>query len=139
MRHATAEELEQYVTSRLSFERAARLEQHCEQCLQCASAVSAEASLELALVSMSAERRCGMRADEDVVVDPVAEQPRSRPLFYALAAAAVIALAFVAARLPGVSVTQPTTQQLFADAGDLVKASSEAPAWAAGEPSGGTP
>jgi hypothetical protein len=139
MMHATADELELYVAARLPGDRAQWLEVHCEHCAECSRALSGEASLELALVSMSGERRCGMRADEDVVVAPDHEPARPRPLFYALAAAAVIALAFVAARLPSVTVTQPATQQLFADAGDLVKADVGSPAWAAGETSGGTP
>lgn len=137
MMHATVEELEQYVTERLSFERAAWLEHHCEQCAACAGAVAGEASLELALRSMAAERRCGMRAD--AVVEVAVPAPATRPMFYALAAVACMALAFVAARLPSVRVQVPATQQLFADAGDLAKASSESPAWASGEPSGGTP
>jgi hypothetical protein len=86
---------------------------------------------------MGADRRCGMRADE-VAVEPVAEQPVRRTRFYALAAAACIALAFVAARLPRIAAPSPAAV-LVADAGDLLKASAVQPGWPDGELSGGTP
>lgn len=138
MMHATAEELELYVTAQLPAARAEWFERHCDECAACARAVANEARLELSLTAMAAERRCGMRADVRVAVEaPKAEAPR-RAAFFALAAAACVLLAFVTARLPHALSARPAAQQLFTDAGDLAKVSAP-PGWTAGTPSGGTP
>jgi anti-sigma factor RsiW len=134
--HATTLDLEMFVSARLDAERSAWLEQHCESCDSCARAVAGEARLEVALRSVAAELRCGMRADGAVA--PVeAAPPVVKTRFYAMAAAACMALAFFAARLPRLPVQQPAV--LVADAGDLAKAAGQSPSWADRELSGGTP
>ena len=134
--HATAIELELFVTARLPAERADVLARHCDGCSDCAQALADEARLELSLQSMSGERRCGMRADEVARVElPARPVPSTR--LYALAAAAAVVLAFVAARLPTLVVPH-SAPAVYVDAGDLVRAQHLVPAWADSELSGGT-
>ncbi len=133
MRHATVQELEEYVSGR----GAGWLDDHCEACASCAAALAAEARLEVALRSMAAERRCGLRAD--AVVAPLTP-PRPAPLrtsFVALAAAACVAFAVAAVRLPP-AVVQPAPDVRYADAGGTLLVQPEA-LIVTGAPSGGTP
>jgi hypothetical protein len=139
--HASAIELQLFVTARLDEERTAWLSQHCEVCDACSAAVADEARLEVALRSIAADRRCGTCADAAVsAVEPFATlQPLAppRPRLYAFAAAAAVVLAFFAAQLPRPQVRERAA--VFADAGDLARVQPQSPAWAGGEPSGGTP
>jgi anti-sigma factor RsiW len=138
--HATTLDLELFVTARLDDERSAWLEHHCEACDACAAAIANEARLEVALRSLAADLRCGMRADAPAAIEPLSlTRPPvpPKPRLYAFAAAAAMGLAFFTAHLPQPEVPQPAVA--FADAGDFAKAQSPSPAWAGSELSGGTP
>jgi hypothetical protein len=76
MTHATSLDFELFVSARLSDERSSWLELHCESCDACAHTLVSEARLEVALRAMTADRRCGMRAD--AAVEPLAREP-ARP------------------------------------------------------------
>jgi anti-sigma factor RsiW len=135
--HATVLELEAYVSGRLDAWRSHELDEHCEGCASCAAAVMREAQLEVAVRSVAAELRCGVRADvvADVSFDEVSEAPvrwaqavvqaPRRRGFFALAAAAAIALAFVAARLPTVHGGSEQPGILLSDAGDVAAAQAD--------------
>ncbi len=129
--HATVLELEAYVSGRLNAWRSHELDEHCEGCAACAAAVMREAQLEVAVRSVGAELRCGVRADLVATVsfdevseapvrwaEAVVQAPRRRG-FFALAAAAAIGLAFVAARLPAMHGAGAQPGVLLSDAGDV--------------------
>jgi len=127
MRHATAQELEEYVSGQGS----GWLEEHCETCSECAVALVREARLEVALRAMGSERRCGTSAP------PPAPRPLPmRTSFVALAAAACVAFAVAAVRLPAVPAAPAV---LYADAGGAQLVQPVVPPVVDGSPSGGTP
>jgi anti-sigma factor RsiW len=118
MMHATADDFELFVSAQLNDERSHWLERHCDTCDSCASALAHEAQLEVSLRTMTADRRCGMRADVlTVPAVPERETPRPR-YFYAVTAAACAVLAFAAARLPQVALAKPAPV-VVADAGGV--------------------